>query len=202
MSDVPDEVLFQQVSDGDPRAFETLYHRYNVRLRLAAWRMTRRGDWLDDLANETWRRAFEGRASFDPMRPFLVWLVGILRNVVREHLRQRSEEPLSGAPTEKVDPLDPYRLAAEAEMLEALEECVGALSAEDRDVVRWRFFEGVSLREVAVRLRVPEATLRTVRLPAICERLRLCLKHKGVAISQVFPAQEGDVLQYLLGERE
>ncbi len=202
-----ESVLLRAVAAGNAAAFTTAYHRYAVRLRLAAWRMSRRGDWLDDLANETWRRAFEARTAYDPARPFLVWLIGILRNVFREQCRNAGvvgggaerDDPGSAG---RSDPLDPARIAAEAEMLAALNECVAGLSPADQDLVRWRFFEGQALRAVAQRMGVAEATLREVRLPAVCGRLRACLKVRGIALDDFFAAHGGDELQYLLGERD
>ena len=69
-------------------------------------------------------------------------------------------------------------------------------SSADLGVILLRFFEGHSLRVVAERLGIAEATLREARLPAVFNRLRICLRHRGVEISEIFPAQTGGVFQY------
>ncbi len=194
MNDPADEELFEANARGDAGAFEQLYVRYNVRLRLAAWRMSRRSDWVDDLTNETWRRAFEARGSFDRSRSFLMWLAGILRNVYREQGRARLRLTTEEA-AEDADRTDPARVAADVELLAVLDECVRSLGPEERDIVRLRFFEGQTLRVVAERVRIPEATLRESRIPDLLERLRSKLEARGLAISQIFSAQAGGELQ-------
>lgn len=200
MSSSADESVLRAAAAGDPAAFEQLYHTYSERLRMAAWRMCRRREWIDDLTNETWRRGFEVRTSFDPARPFLLWLIGILRNVFREHLRQQPINLAPGGRSAVFDPIDPARVAAEVELLVALNACVAALSIEDREIVHYRFFQGETLRAVSERLRIPESTLRETRIPDICTRLRKSLKARGIEISEFFSAQEGDASQYLHGE--
>jgi len=194
MNDWSDEALFAANARGEGRAFEQLYLRYNTRLRMAAWRIGGRADWVDDLANETWRRAFEARNAFDPSRSFLTWLVAILRNVYREQIRLRLRRS-DGERFEEADRTDPARVAADVEMLAVLDECVRSLSADEREIVRLRFFENQTLRSVAERVRIPEATLRESRIPEVLERLRLKLEARGLAISQVFSAQAGGELQ-------
>lgn len=194
MNEPSDEELVAANARGDAGAFEQLYLRYNTRLRMAAWRIGGRADWVDDLSNETWRRAFEARATFDRSRSFLTWLVGILRNVYREHIRLRLRQP-GDEHGEEADRTDPARVAADVEMLAVLDECVRSLSHEEREIVRLRFFENQTLRLVAERVRIPEATLREHRIPEVLERLRMKLEARGLAISQVFSAQAGGELQ-------
>ncbi len=196
MSGSNDDPPAKDVARDDPRAFEKLYVQFNVRLRLAAWRICRRGDWVDDLTNESWRRAFESRATFDSSRPFLVWLTGIMRNVYREQARTRLRVVDPNVPDE-LDRLDPATLADEAELLAAIDDCVKRLPAEDRDIVRARFFEALPLRAVAEKVRIPEATLRETRLPLICDRLRKCLQTKGLENSRIFSAQGGLETQFI-----
>lgn len=188
MSEGQDEQLARDLAGGAPRAFEALYLRYQTAIRMAAFRICRRADWIDDVSNEAWRRGYEARGSYDPARPFLVWLTGILRNVCREQRRSRQATGGENIP-EEIDRLDPAEIAAEAEVLVALDECVQALSEEDQQLVRMRFFEGRPLRAVAEALRAPEATIRETRLPAALNRLKMCLRHKGLDISRIFSAQ-------------
>lgn len=204
MTDGPDESILRSAAQGDPQAFEELYALYDTRLRLAAWRICGRADWIDDLVNETWQRAYAIRAQYDAGRPFLVWAVGILRNVHRESIRRSAvpPPPAGNRPATTSEEPDPARIAAEAELLTGLEACVRSLPPEDADIVRWRFFEGQSLRSVAQRLKMPEATLREGRLPAICERLRACLKARGIEVFPLLPAQGGGAHQYRNEERE
>ncbi len=191
MVDPSEKQLLEAVHKGDENAFARLYDLYHERVRLAAWRVTHRPDWLDEIVNESWCRAFAARKSYDPARPFLVWIAGIVQNVYREQCR-KSPLTLSAGPREDSvaeTGLDPEEAAAEAEALSVLNECIGRLSAEDAVILRLRYFEDKPLRLVAEEVNVAESTLRAVRLPEILERLRRCMKSKGLEIPSIFSAQ-------------
>lgn len=197
MTDHSEQHMLHAVSTGDERAFEQAYAAYAERARLVAWRVSHRADWVDDILNESWCRAFDQRTAFDPERPFLVWLTGIVRNVYREWCRK---SPLtlgnvgadrSGDP----DRQDPEQIAHEAEVLAGLNDCLERLSAADARIIRLRYFEGRTLRAVAEETGIPESTLRDRRLPDLLSRLRRCLHEKKIDFSELFSAQAPDELQ-------
>jgi RNA polymerase sigma-70 factor (ECF subfamily) len=198
MADRSDLELSQAIHAGDQRAFEQAYDLYHRRVRLMAWRISPRSDWIDDMVNEAWCRAFRQRTAYDPAIPFPVWIGAILQNVYREFCR--SSRPRSGDPTgavggEAVELQSPAKIAEEAEWLEGLNECVERLKPEDAEIVRLRFFRDLPLRTVAKEVGIPEATLREVRLPAAFRALRKCLEQKKIRFSGVFPAQKGGLGQ-------
>ncbi len=188
--------LFQDVRAGDDSAFERIYDLYHQRVRLTAWRISHRPDWVDELVNESWCRAFEQRKAFDAGRPFLVWMAGIVLNVYREHCRKSpttlgGSDDLRPAPSAKTDELSPESIASEAELLAGLNDCMARLDPKDAEIVRLRFFDDRTLRLVAKEVSIAEATLRERDIPRILRVLRRCLESKGLKISEVFPAQEG-----------
>lgn len=192
-----EEQLFEAIREGDELAFERIYDLYQTRVRLVAWKISHRGDWVEEILNETWCRAFAQRREFVGATPFLAWMAGIVRNVYREECRKSptvlAEE--QGTRKEKADDVTPESLAEEAEWLAALHDCVSRLDVEDAEIVRLRFFEGLTLRDVAQRIGVPESTLRDVRIPSAYKTLRKCLESKGLRISQFFAAQDGGETQ-------
>jgi RNA polymerase sigma factor (sigma-70 family) len=198
MADRTEKQLFADARDGDDSAFERIYDLYHQRVRLTAWRISHRPDWVDELVNEAWCRAFEQRKRFNPDRPFLVWMAGIVLNVYREHCRQ-SPTTLGGPddlrPTQTDDP-SPEMVASEAEILVGLNDCVARLAPQDAQIVRLRFFAGKTLRLVAQEVAIAEATLRERDLPRILGELRRCMEAKGLKISDIFSAQGGLQLQY------
>lgn len=200
MSEPTVRELCEALAKGDDRAFERLYDRYHQRVRLVAWRISHRADWVDDLLNEGWTRAFNQRAKFDPRYDFIVWVVAIVRNVYREYCRQgkltlQHNEGMDVAADQLSDEMSPEALAQEAEVLFCLNECVRQLSDEDGAIVRRRFFDGASLRLIAEELTIPEATLRASRVPAVLEQLRRCLGKKNIEIPAEFSARAVDESQ-------
>ena len=198
MNDQDEQKLLRAVGQGDEPAFEEIYRLYAEKVRLAAWRVSHRADWLDEIVNEAWYRAFQNRKSYNASKPFLYWMAGIVQNVYREHCR-KSPLTLSGRgpdPTgTRLDEVTPEQLADEAETLSGLNDCVGRLSRADQALVRLRFFDNKTLRDVASELGVPESTVREKSIPAVLEALKRCLTAKGLRFSHIFPAQGGDEMQ-------
>ena len=202
MTDRSDQQSIEPVNQGDESAFEHLYDLHHLRVRLIAWRITHRADWLDDLLNEAWCRAFDQRRSYDPGRPFPVWMAGILRNVYREFCRKsaRASDFEGEGKLEVIDELSPETIAHEAEVLAGLEDCLGRLDAIDARIIRLRFFDGKPLRSVAKEVSIPESTLRETRIPTLLDRLRRCLAEKKIDFSEVFSAQRPDETQGIGGD--
>jgi len=192
--------LFDSVRDGDEAAFRRVYDLYHQRVQVAAWRISHRADWVDDILSEAWCRAFANRREYDGERPFLVWMAGIVRNVYREECRKsplvlRHGEGKAKQAEPRLDEATPEVVAEEAELLAGIHDCVDRLSQDEAEIVRLRFFEGLTLRQVAERLGVAESTLRDVRIPAVFKTLRKCLETKGIRFSEFFAAQEGSESQ-------
>jgi RNA polymerase sigma-70 factor (ECF subfamily) len=195
MPDRSERELFEAVLAGDNQAFERIYDRYQQRTRLMAWRVSHRPDWVDDLVNETWFRAFRMRKTYKPDRPFAVWMAGILQNVYREHCRKSpttldSAAEVAQAAVGDIEDQSPEKIAAEAEVLEGLNECIARLDGPDTRIIRLRFFDGLTLRAISKEVALPESTIREIRLPAAYTALRKCLDKKGIRLSEVFPAQD------------
>lgn len=207
MTDAVESEFGEAIRSGDPAAFERAYDRYRQRVRLAAWRISHRADWVDDLLNEAWCRAYRQRESYRPEVSFPAWMSGILLNVYREQCRRSVAEgragqdgSLAGREGSAAEP-SPAELAAEAEVLEGLNDCVQRLAAEDAKIIELRFFRDMPLRTVAKEVGIPESTLRETRFPAAYRVLRRCLERKRIRFSQFFSAQEEGESQ-LQGEEQ
>jgi len=74
-----------------------------------------------------------------------------------------------------------------------LNEAISALRSSDRDVILLRFFDGLSLLEVAQQIQTTEDTARK-RVARAVDRLRACLQRKDVSVPS-------GVLAMLLAER-
>lgn len=199
MSETVEQADLSALRNGDERAFERVYASFHTRVRLVAFRVSHRNDWIDDLANETWCRAFNQRKNYGPETPFLVWMAGILRNVYREFCRdsRRTIGDAARAAVDtagKVDQISPELVAHEAEVLDALNGCVALLGEQEAKIVQLRYFKGMTLRLVADKVKIPEATLREA-IEKITDQLRRCLERKKIDFSEIFSAQEAREIQ-------
>jgi RNA polymerase sigma-70 factor (ECF subfamily) len=136
----------------------------------------------DDLAQETFLRAFRSLATFEVERgSFVRWLGAIARNVARRRWHRR-REPDSFDPELAEEmfaaPDNPGESPEAREEFQAVRACVDALPAELARIVRLRYVEGRTTRGVSAAAGLPEATVR-LRLKEACALLAECLRGKG-----------------------
>jgi RNA polymerase sigma-70 factor, ECF subfamily len=88
--DLPDNILVAEAMDGDSRSFEVLIRRYQ-RVILAIGRRTT-GTFADaeDIAQQTFIKAFVGLSRFEGRSSFSTWLISIARNEARMWRRKQS----------------------------------------------------------------------------------------------------------------
>ena len=165
-----------------PEAFGELFDRHWD----AVYRYcrSRTGDAGEDLAAETFRLAFDRRASFDvdraDARP---WLLGVATNLIRNHLRgcergRRATQRLDVGPGE--DHADAAMGRAEAALLSpALAQALDGIPEADRDALLLMAWHDLSYAEVAEALDVPLGTVRS-RISRARLRLRGRLSQLGV----------------------
>ena len=132
----------------------------------------------DDLLGETFRIAFERRASFDVERASArPWLYGIATNLLARHRRAearrlRATAALAGRASVAVDPTEGVAGAVDAAVRwQAVTEAVADLPDGERDALLLYAWEELSYEEVAAALDVPVGTVRS-RLNRARRRLR------------------------------
>lgn len=138
---------------GDQRAFEQLYNNHHggvygyLRARLLD------AATADDLTQEVFMRAFKMIKRFDTAYRIQPWLLGIGRNVLREHIRRihRRKEvhwtelclDLENAMGEE----DPW-----SDVMQYLPACINKLGESARQAIHWHYMGGTRLQDVADRL--------------------------------------------------
>lgn len=171
----------QAVATGDQAAFAALYQQTSSKLYGICLRMLpARGDAedaLQEVYTSVWRRA----GSFDPARAAaMTWLITLARNQCIDRLRQHRESALDDATAQQLvdpDPLPPAATEASQER-QRLEHCLGTLADQQRSAVRAAFFSGATYNQLADRLGVPLATMKSwIRRSLI--RLRACLEQSN-----------------------
>jgi RNA polymerase sigma factor (sigma-70 family) len=141
-----------------PEAFEVVFERHFA----AVFRYLRRrvGPIAEDLAAETFTRAFAGRSGYDLDRPDArPWLFGIATNVLRAHHR---DAYIPAFPAEREDALVEVddRLDA-ASALARHATALRALSVEQREVLLLVAVAELTYEETAETLGIPVGTVRS-----------------------------------------
>jgi RNA polymerase sigma-70 factor (ECF subfamily) len=167
-----DEELAVAAGRGSEEAFRELVERFERPVYGLIVRIVRRGEIAEELAQETFVKAWRALARFDPERKFSSWLFKIAHNTALDALRRKGEETLSldepvGEGEEPRElPADPraedplVRLAARGAG-RALERAMAALRPQYREILLLRFGEGLAYEEIA---EVTGAPLGTVKV--------------------------------------
>ncbi len=170
-----------QAAQNDSTSFGTVFDRhFGTVYRFCARRVG--GDLAEDIAGETFRRAFEARRSYDLRQPnALPWLFRIALNLVRDAIRARAAEDRAYARlralarTETLSEEDQVTRSAEARSeLARLARLLVAEPQEDVDALFLHVWDGLSYVEVATALGVPVGTVRS-RLSRLRQRLETTL---------------------------
>lgn len=156
--------LVDEARRGNKSAFGELVLRYERRVLRLVLQFIRDETLAEDLAQETFVRAYQRLDQFDPSRRFGPWLFRIAVNLTLDHLRRRkrrglwalfSETPGERTPDPAVaDPRQALDLSQEVQrVLEQLPETY-------RTVLVLRDLENFSTSEIAAILNRKEATVR------------------------------------------
>ncbi len=160
---------------GDEAALALLMRRSAPALRRLARRLGASADDAEDLVQETIVAAIHGADRFDPTRPLLPWLKGILAfraaKLARDDVRRRrhwSEAAESVSP--RTAP-SPEADASERELRSSLHDAIASLPADYHSPLQEYLIGGRSPVEIARGLGIGRATVR-VRLHRGLLRLR------------------------------
>jgi RNA polymerase sigma-70 factor (ECF subfamily) len=165
-----DLLAIQETLRGNRNAFAQIVERYTPLLYSLAFRMLGRGEEAQEAVQEIFLRAYRALPRFRMERRFHPWLYTIalnyLRTVARRQRRRRGLRLVRlGEELDTVaDRGELPAAAAEREDGERLaQEALAGLSPLYREVFLLREVEGLSVRDTAEALGVPEGTVK-VRL--------------------------------------
>ena len=89
-----DSLLVERVKRGDSRAFEMLVVKYQRRIERLVGRMVRDVDLVQDIAQETFIRAYRAMPQFRGESAFYTWLYRIAVNTAKKMLLDLKRNPL------------------------------------------------------------------------------------------------------------
>lgn len=143
-----------------------------------------RDQWaVRDIVQNTSLALLRNFAQYDPDRPFLPWALGVAKFEVlsfrRDHARNRliCDSEFLDQYTQTWAEIAP-RLNDETT---ALQYCMGELRGRSRDIVKLRYADGQGSEEIAGKLNLSPANVRTI-LKRTRDSLRRCIK-KQIALS-------------------
>ena len=175
--DAADEVLVERAQRGEQRAFEMLVVKYQRRLERLIGRMVRDTGLVQDIAQESFNRAYRALPQFRGESAFYTWLYRIAVNTAKKALMDMKRDPvvlesqLSGdsededetyrAKREPSHGETPEALLASKEIAQTVNAAIEALSEDLRQAITLREIEGLSYEEISEVMNCPIGTVRS-----------------------------------------
>lgn len=171
---LPDEQLALSLQHGQTEALSALVQRHHGPLLGYLYRLCGADRALaEDLVQETFLRVIRNLNQYRHPRPFKPWLYAIATNLARDHYKS--------ADTRRTDVLDEGESIALATDLSVGEDArpiaqaLAQIPVGQREVVILRYYQDLSLNEIAEALRIPVGTVKS-RLSLGLGRLRTLLE--------------------------
>jgi RNA polymerase sigma-70 factor, ECF subfamily len=161
---------------GETEAFSVLVRRHQKKMLNLAYRMIGDYDEACDVVQEAFLSAYRAIGKFRGDARFSTWLCGIVLNHSRSHMTQKAARSRreAGSLDDPVKSKDGSFLneprSQEGSIVERLEkreleakvqECIGFLDGEHREVLVLRDIQGFSYEEIGVMLKLPEGTVKS-----------------------------------------
>ena len=162
---------------GDQQAWLSLVRQHQEVVFRFAWLLLDDADEAEDVAQETFLRAFRALHTFEMERPLRPWLLQIARNLAfnrRRSLRRYVAALKEWFYSQPHATDDPIRHLSQIAASEELRQAVQRLDAPSQEVIYLRYFLELSVAESAEALDVAPGTVKS-RLSRALDRLRTLL---------------------------
>ena len=170
-----DALLVERAVAGDHKAFEMLVIKYQKRIQRLIGRMVRDVDLVEDIAQETFIRAYRALGQFRGEAQFYTWLYRIAVNSAKKALMDLKRNPTVSENFFKSDDEDetspieneltssetPDAVLASKEIAQIINAALEALPEELRMAVTLREIEGLSYEEISDVMNCPIGTVRS-----------------------------------------
>ena len=185
-----DEALVKRAQAGDKRAFELLVSKYQRRILRLLSRILHNQSDVEDIAQETFLKAYRALPKFRNESAFYTWLYRIAVNTARNHISSKHNQVFVSDQIESQDCetfslLDnltdgetPETHMHNREIVEALQEAIDDLPEQLRQAIELRELEGLTYEEIATVMDCPVGTVRSRIFrarEALSERLKAVL---------------------------
>jgi RNA polymerase sigma-70 factor, ECF subfamily len=198
--DTPEELkLIHRAKRGDERAFEALYAAHHGRVFITINRMILNEDTSQWIALQAFTNIWKNLAKFREKSRFSTWVTRIAINEARMHIRSQKRHQRETSLDAMLDETRDSNSIAKQKNLrneawlairdtdlegipdrQVLERAISRVPTQFRSVLRMKFWEGMSIDEIQVKLSAEE--LRPVSIPAVKSRI---LRGKNILMEQV-----------------
>ena len=180
-----ESTLVRSAANGDAAAWEALMVTHQEAVFRLAYLLLGDPDDAEDVAQDSFLRAWKNLARFDAARPLRPWLLSITTNLARNRRRSAGryfaalmrafrDEPASAGIEER---------SAQTFQANELWHAVRKLNELDQQIVYLRYFLDLPVSETAQILQVAEGTVKS-RLSRALEKLRGIIQQDFPVLSE------------------
>lgn len=166
-----DAQLVAQAQQGDTRSFDLLVLKYQHRVIALIRRFVKNEAEAEDLAQETFIKAFRALPNFRGDSQFYTWLYRIAVNTAKNSLEVNKRRPSSDVDIDEIGEYafdehlqqqdTPENMLASEDMQRVVSEALAALSDDLRRALILREFDGLSYEAIAQAMGCPIGTVRS-----------------------------------------
>lgn len=178
--------LAKKVKKGDKKAFEELYKLTSARAYFTALQICGDKQEAEDILQESYVTALGKISSLERTESFMSWFNKIVVNKSKDFLRKKNPKTLSEedewlfeGQADETESFSPESSVDKEELKTEVMEALKELSAEKRTCVMMRYFNDMSVNEIANAMEVPVSTVKN-RLFDARRELKKLFERKGI----------------------
>ncbi|MBP1663825.1 MAG: polymerase, sigma subunit, family [Bacteroidetes bacterium] len=159
-----DDILVRLYEEGNNEAFEVLLMRYKSKVYTYIYLIVRNKELTEDIFQETFIKAISTiqQGRYAETGRFLGWINRIAHNLIIDHFRREKNENTFSADGIEYDIINNTRLSEKSvedtinndQVLTDVVNLINYLPQTQQEVIRMRFFEDLSFKEIAERTEV------------------------------------------------
>ena len=168
MAERSDDELVRRTRGGDPEAFAELVSRHRRSAYSAARRLVADPEAAEDVAQETFVRAYSKLSTYRPGGSFVAWLLTIATRLGIDHLRRNrhreAQLPQEADGAERPLPDEgpgPEQVVLGRATTELVERAIARLPSAQRAAVTLRHVHDMPYEEIAAAMEGPEGTAKS-----------------------------------------
>jgi len=190
--------LVRKAKQGDESAFEVLYHTHHRQAVVTVARYVKDAETAEWIANKALTNVWKALPRFEGQSKFSTWITRIAMNEALMHLRtEKKRQNEVSLDTLLSSGLDQMKVGSDASYAQRwiairdlelegiadrqlLERAIGQVPKKFRELLRLRFWEGLTLDEIQVKVSAGKSKL--ISIPAVKSRI---LRGRNLLIKQV-----------------
>lgn len=165
-----DTLLVQEFLAGDATAFDAIVEKYHGNVYRLAYKFTKRSEDAQDIAQDTFLRAYQALLKRPEKMNLKPWLMTICVNLCRNLAKRKKSYRFSDLESEEEGDnlverlqdkgLNPKDLAIKKELSAWVQDAVQKLPPKYQMVIELRYVEDLSYEEIADVLKLPLNTVK------------------------------------------